>query len=362
MESVVASLQAHTPSDEFESVIWVLEELDRLGLELRERGVPVHEFEKPKGRHPATFLRLAKALTEQRVDVLHCHDELAWFYGTIASRLAARRIPVLVTMHGRRSNILWRHLLEQRLLARMSEAVICVSDLLRQQILRELHPPPGRVHVIRNGISLAASNPSAMERRAARQTLGLADDAFVLGTVGEHSAVKNLDMLLQATQLALRRIACLRLVLVGDGGERGRLEQRVDALGIGHAVTFAGIRRDVPLLLPAFDVYACSSDYEGVSLSILEAMARFRPVVATRVGGNPELVINEQSGLLVPGRDPGAFAAAVERLWENGEIRESLARHAGQRFQLEFGIGRMIGEYVNLYEQLLGAGAALARV
>ena len=167
-----------------------------------------HEFEKPKGRHPATFLRLAKALTEQRVDVLHCHDELAWFYGTIASRLAARRIPVLVTMHGRRSNILWRHLLEQRLLARMSEAVICVSDLLRQQILRELHPPPGRVHVIRNGISLAASNPSAMERRAARQTLGLADDAFVLGTVGEHSAVKNLDMLLQATQLALRRIAC----------------------------------------------------------------------------------------------------------------------------------------------------------
>lgn len=357
MEKVVASLQRHTRERGCEPVVWCLEALDQLGADLAAEGVPIVDFQKPEGRHPQTFLKLARAISHHRIDVVHCHDELSWFYGAIASRLVTRHVPAVVTMHGRRPDISRRHLLEQQVLARMSAAIVCVSDFLRRQLIEDVHVSPGRVRVIRNGIDVASDPPTPAERQAARDALGVKYDAFVVGTVGEHSKVKNLDMALEAMRMVVEVVPVATLVLIGDGALRQRLELRAEQLGIRAKVVFAGIRRSVPDLLAAFDVYVCSSDYEGVSLSILEAMARSCPVVATDVGGNPEVVVGGKTGLLVPKGDAGALAHNLLRVWRDTPFRESAGREGNARFRAEFGISRMAEAYAALYREVAGARA-----
>jgi glycosyltransferase involved in cell wall biosynthesis len=362
MEHVVVGLFDNLPEHKFDSAVWCLEEGDFLGRELLAAGRPVQEFHRRRRRDPMLFLRLARRLRADNVEILHCHDELSWFYGTVAARLARRDTRVIVTMHGRRLNIASRHLYEQRLLAAKSASIVAVSDFLRQQLLRELRLDADRVTTIKNGIAIAARYPSAQERRDARARLGLPDGAIVAGTVGELSAIKNLDLTLDAVAAARRGITGLRLVFIGDGRLRAHLEQRAANLGLRDVVLFAGIRRDVDAVLPAFDVYLCSSDYEGVSLSILEAMARGRPVIATAVGGNPELIQAEETGLLVPKGDAAGMANAITRLACDPQLRERFGRRAQTWVRDTFSMERMIRDYERAYAAALRGSAAGARL
>ena len=196
---------------------WCLEEADVLGRELLAEGRTVFEFGKRRSRDFALFAKMARLIRRERVDVLHCHDELSWFYGAIAARLAARDTRVVMTMHGRRSNMSARHVREQRVLASMSSAIISVSEFLRQQLIGELRLPNNRVRTIRNGIALSVASPGCAERQRARAKLGIRPESPVIGSVGELSAVKNLDLALEATAVARRAIPDLQAVFIGDG-------------------------------------------------------------------------------------------------------------------------------------------------
>jgi glycosyltransferase involved in cell wall biosynthesis len=308
------------------------------------------------------FLRIARQLRADRVDILHCHDELSWFYGTIAARLGGRDTRVIVTMHGRRLNIATRHLYEQRVLAAGSASIVAVSEFLRHQLLRELHLDADRVTTIKNGISIDACYPTADERHRARVELGLPAGAIVAGTVGELSPIKNLDLALEAIAAARRQVSDLRLVFVGEGALRARLTARAADLGLGDCVLFAGLRRNVAALLPAFDIYLCSSDYEGVSLSILEAMARGRPIVATAVGGNPELIEHDETGLLAPKGDAPAMAERIARLAGDAALRERLGKRAQAWVRRTFSMDRMVRDYERAYAAALSGSAAAARL
>ena len=126
MENVVVSLFQHVRRDQYNSAIWCLEEGDVQGRELIAQGEPVVELGKRDGRDAGLFVRIAQRIRRNRIDLLHCHDELSWFYGAIGAKLSGRRSPVVVTMHGRRSNISRRHLCEQRVLAALTSSIVSV--------------------------------------------------------------------------------------------------------------------------------------------------------------------------------------------------------------------------------------------
>jgi glycosyltransferase involved in cell wall biosynthesis len=175
----------------------------------------------------------------------------------------------------------------------------------------------------------------------------------VLGTVGRLDAVKNLGVMIHALASARALNAAYRLVLVGDGPERSALEDLAAGLGVRDAVTFTGYRPDVRRLLSGFDLFLNSSVHEGVSLTILEAMAAGLPVVATAVGGTPEVVVHEETGMLVPSRSPGPFADMLGELTRDRSRRIAMG-HAGRARVLErFTIDAMIRTYLSSYIQAL---------
>ena len=355
MENVVVNLLRQMPAARYDSEVWCLETSDVQGVELRSHSEPVFEFDKRRRRDPWLFVRLAQRLRQQRVDIVHCHDELSWFYGAIAARLSGRA-RVIVTMHGRRAGMSRRHVIEQRILARTTEKIVTVSDYLHAQLVDELAPKPARLVTIKNGIRLSENEgPDAPAR--ARAKLGVAADVPLIGTVGELSTVKNIPLAIEAVGLARRAVPHLRLALVGDGALREALGRLATAHGLEDAVHFVGLRRDVPELLHGFDVYLCSSDYEGISLSILEAMAASRPVLATAVGGNSELVAEGVTGRLVPPRDADAMAAALIEMFRSPDRTRRLGARAQAFVHEAYSLERMIHDYDRLYSSVAHAHA-----
>jgi glycosyltransferase involved in cell wall biosynthesis len=213
------------------------------------------------------------------------------------------------------------------------------------------------VAVIYNGID-PGPLPDAQGRIAARKQLGVPADSLVIGTIGRLDPVKDLATLLRALAQCSQEVQAL-LVIIGDGPERPALEALARELSVDSRVQFLGHRDDARQWLPACDVYVNSSVSEGVSLTILEAMAAGLPVIATRVGGTPEVVTGE-CGLLVPARDAGALARALSELHRDLPRRASFGRAARSRVETHFTLDRMVREYADVYRSLT-AGAASVR-
>jgi glycosyltransferase involved in cell wall biosynthesis len=352
MGHVIACLVRGMPPHRYQSAIWCLEEADILGQKLHNEGHEVIEIGRRWRRDFALLMRMASLIRKKRIDILHCHDELGWFYGTLAAWLGGAS-RVVVTMHGRRPDISTRHLYEQRILARGTTAIISVSSYLSQQLVNEIRVAPRKLVTIRNGIPLAPLQTEQEQRSQARKVLGLHEDAMVVGCVGRLAAVKNLDLLIDAAAAARAVVPNLYVVLIGEGPCQAYLIHRVAALGLNEAVIFTGLRQDVAELLPGLDLYVCSSDYEGVSLSVLEAMVAARAVIATAVGGNPEIVRHNETGLLVEKGNRQALAQAIIELSYDATRRHKLGQQARRSVEAHYSIDRMIQDYDCLYQAVL---------
>src|SRR5262245_34387666 len=235
MGNVVAHIIGGLPPHRYHSFVWCLEEADMLGQHLKISGYDVIDCLKRRHRDVNLFVRLAMRMRREQIDILHCHDELSWFYGTIGAWLGG--IPrIVVTMHGRRPDISPRHRWEQRLLTRLTTAMVCVSSYLRQQVLDEIRASPHKLVVIPNGMSLGARPYRSGQRKRARDLLGLPANAVVIGWVGRLAAIKNLDLLLDAAAEARASVGTLRVVLIGEGPCRERLSQKAARLHLADAV------------------------------------------------------------------------------------------------------------------------------
>jgi glycosyltransferase involved in cell wall biosynthesis len=211
---------------------------------------------------------------------------------------------------------------------------------------------PDRVVMIPNGVDTSYFRPEAGRRDPLRRELGIPAEVQVVGTIGNLLPVKGQSDLLRAVA-RLGSTEQTRLVIVGDGRERGRLEALARELELSERVLFTGTRPDTRELLSSFDVVVSPSHSEGMSNVLLEAMAMARPIVATAVGGSSELLRHEETGLLVPPQDPESLAAAIRRVLQGGPEIEALARRARKVVEVQFGLDRMIARYVALYDELL---------
>jgi len=349
--NVIASLLRQMPRAFYQSSLWCVDEADDLGCDLQNEGQEVVTLGRRSRRDFGLFVRIAHMVRTQQIDILHCHDELSWFYGVIGGRLGGVG-RVVVTMHGRRADISSRHLWEQRFLAKLTTKIIVVSDHLRHQIIREMRVPPHKVVLIRNGVTLQqVPQMEGFESfHTARLRLGIPEDAFVVGSVGRLATVKNFTLLLEAATDVAKIVPELRVVLIGEGPCRQQLEQRVMELSLKDNVVFTGIRKDVPEVLPGLDLYVCSSDYEGISLSVLEAMVAERAIIATAVGGNTELIQSNETGLLIGRGDRAALSEAILSLYYDKERRRQLGLEARRRVESNWSIDRMIEQYDRLYQ------------
>jgi len=324
-----------------------LDEPGEWAAELAALNIPVDALSRQSGFRPALALELAGVIKARRIDVVHCHHYSPYVYGLLATILHPR-VRLVFTEHGRLSDAApsRKRKFVNPVLARWPARLYAVSADLKQHMVAEGFPA-SRLQVIYNGIALGERLRPG-QRHAARELLGLPHDAFVVGTVGRLDPVKRLSALLRAHAMLVADHPRARLVVVGDGPERDVLQAEARTLNLTGSVLFTGYRADVRALMPAFDAYANSSTYEGVSLTILEAMAAALPVVATNVGGNPEVVIDHETGRLVPGH-PYAIAGALLELARNPLRRQNMGEAGRWRVKRHFSVNRMVQQYADAY-------------
>jgi glycosyltransferase involved in cell wall biosynthesis len=240
----------------------------------------------------------------------------------------------------------------QRWLLRLTHAAFSVSDRLRRDLVTHLRVPEGKFEVIYNGVDL--TRIAAADRAHARREVGASEDEVVIASVGRLVPVKHYESLLGAFARAFGRAAGAvktRLVLIGEGPERAKLEALAASLGIAARTTLLGHREDVPELLVGLDVFVLPSRSEGMSNTLLEAMAAGVPVVASDVGGNSEIVRDGDSGFLYPSGDEARLSQLLTELVGDPARRAQVGRRGYERVMREFSMGAMIAKYEALYER-----------
>lgn len=315
-------------------------------------------------RDVAATLQLARRMREGRYDIVHLHSSKAGIVGRVAARLAG--VPVVVhTVHGWGFNdeqpaaIAASYRALERACARLSDALVVVGSPYRDEGLALGIGTPSQYHLIRSGIEVEAYRDVTLDRVGARARIGLPEDAFVVGNVGRLSPPKCPELMLRAFARVSATRPQAHLVLVGDGWQRAEVETEAHRLGLGDRVRLLGLRRDVPELLRAFDVFVMSSSREGLPRTLSQAMAASLPVVATRVGGIPDAIVEGENGFLVESGDVAALADRLALLADDPALRARMGANGLARVE-EFSVAGMVRRTEALYQALLARRATRA--
>jgi len=301
------------------------------------------------------ILRLARVMRAYRPHIVHSRN-----WGTIEAIPAARlaRVPVVIhSEHGYDLDMLTGLPRRRRIFRRasyaMADAVFAVTRELRDFHARQAWISPERIRVIYNGVDTQRFHPRPEERVSLRRRFGLPEQRFIVGTVGRTVAIKDHPTLLRAVESMVLKGIDAHALLVGSGPELERNQMLAkDSAALAGRVTFVGSCDEVPDILNTMDVFALTSISEGMSNTLLEAMATALPVIATNVGGNPEVIVDGDSGWLFEPRDSEALGSRLMALASNENQRRQLSLAARQRIVERFSLPSMLNDYSNLYLEL----------
>jgi glycosyltransferase involved in cell wall biosynthesis len=332
------------PPDRREAVDADMTELEGLGVE-------VLRLECRSLLSNVAWARLYTLLRRESIGVLHSHMPRASVPGTVIGRLA--RTPVIVSHEHT-----WsfegkpvRRFLDRNVVARGSDVVLAVSERDRQQMIEVERMPPDRITVLPNGIPSASENG-----RSVRSELGVPPDVDLIGAVGRLYAQKGYDDLIRAARMLKDSYAgSFRCLIFGHGPEEGRLRALIDELDLVREVQLSGRRSDIAEVVRILDIAVLPSKYEGSPLAIIEYMAGAAPIVATAVGGVPELIHDGVHGLLVSPEDPRALADAMQRLLEDRALARRLGDAARERQRANYDLDVVVRRLEDLYLELYAA-------
>lgn len=357
LENGLVNLINRLPSDRFRHGIISLTELSAYQNRIQAEDVECIALHKREGNDLRMLWRLWRLFRVLRPNIVHSRNLAA-----LEAQLPAWLAGVPIRIHGEHGRDVGdldgssrKHQYVRRLYRPFIHRYVPLSKDLGRYLRDKIHVPAQRIRVICNGVDVDRFRPAMREREALPGGFVGSND-LVIGTVGRLEIVKDQATLVRAFIRLVessKQGGKLRLVVVGDGSQRSCLERLVARAGIQQQVWFAGDRRDVPDLMGALDVFVLPSLAEGISNTILEAMACGLPVVATDVGGNAELVVQGKTGFLVPREDPEAMASAIARYWQDSALRACHSAEARTRAEREFSIASMVTNYQRLYEELL---------
>ncbi len=313
-------------------------------LGLQQDNLTIIELDKKPGISLKIIGQLIELTKKYDIDIIHTHNPGPHFYGAITGYLTRR--PVIHTKHGRNYPTAWEKVLLNKISSSMTKKIVAVSRNAEDVCLEVEKIPASKLTVILNGIDTSRFHPS--EKKAKKELLPVR-----IGIVARLSAEKDHQTLLKACKILATQGLNFSLEIIGDGPLKDVLEKTSTTLGIGSYVSFSGMRHDVPDILGQLDIFVLSSTTEGISLTLLEAMATELPVVATNVGGNPEVVIDGETGFLVPLKNPEEMAKKLMILIDDENLRHKMGHNGRTRVIANFSIKETARKYVNLYSSLI---------
>jgi glycosyltransferase involved in cell wall biosynthesis len=347
-EQVIRQIIENSDSDKYcHEILCIDGSVGPLGLALKDKGIHIESVQ----RQPGTdfrLLRFIRRLIRQReIDILHCHQYTPYFYGVVAALWSKTR--VIFTEHGRFYPD--RHNLKRRfinpLLVFGTSHITAISRSTADAIAEYEYMPRNKIQVIYNGIKEIEAGDKTRADLLAELELPL--DCRYVGTISRLEPIKNQAMMIRAYNRARQKISGLRLILIGDGAKMPELKKLAKDLGIRDEVIFTGFIDNPQKYINVFEIFLLSSFSEGASMTLLEAMSLSKPCVVTDVGGNPEVIINETNGLVVPDDDEEKFSDAIIRLLKDEDTLHEYGEAGKARFAQSFVAQKMVSDYQALY-------------
>jgi sugar transferase (PEP-CTERM/EpsH1 system associated) len=361
LENGLVNLINRIPAQRFRHAIISLTDYSEFRQRLKRGDVPVFALNKPPGNSPVTNFKLWRLLSELRPDIVHTRN-IAALEATLPAVLAG----VSVRIHGEHGRDVddldgtsTRRQIVRRLFKPFVHQYIAMSRDLASYLQHKIGVPPSRIAQIYNGVDSTLFHPALEYRDAVPHPNFSGPEHFVIGSVGRMQDVKDpltlaraFERLMQAMPGAERR---LRLVMVGDGPLYERVRMLLAEAGVDKYAWLPGERNDVARIMRSFDLFVLPSLAEGISNTILEAMATGLPVLATAVGGNPELIQAGVTGTLVPRDDPESMARAMRAYAESSELCRRHGSEARGAIERKFGLEAMVNAYMAIYDKLLAS-------
>ena len=354
LERVVADLATAQTARGHHVTVFSINRTGGFRTFLEDAGVPVVVGDK-QGTLDRAVLRRIRTVARD-VQVVHSHNFVPNYYAALAT-LASPAPQVLVTtchdMGMRLANRKLRWLYRLSLLK--TSRVAMVGRQVHDRFVGGGMVDRDRAVTVLNGVDVGRFRRANERRAVARSILGISPHAPVIGCVGRLVALKNHHLMMSSLPMLASKYPGLKLVLAGDGPLAGELRSRAESLGVIESVMFLGARTDIQDLLPAFDIFALPSKTEGLSIALLEACASSLAVVATDVGGNPEIIQHDQTGLLVPVDDQAALVSALDELLADPVRRSRLGESASEWVQAHASLDALCDAYDKFYHDATGS-------
>ena len=361
LENGLVNLINRTSPERYRHAIICLTESDEFAQRLKPK-VPIYALGQQPGQDWGCYWRLWRRLRQLRPALVHTRN-----LATLEMQLLTACLPGVKRVHGEHGRDIYdlhgrnyKYRLLRRFMVHWVHRYICVSQDLERWLIDQVGVPAVKVEQIYNGVDQQSFQPLSPQAPASRDIPEdwISEKKWLVGSVGRLAEVKNHQLLLAALAEVLRQAPTLReriaLLLVGDGPLKLMLQERVRELGLERQVHFFGDSDNVGPLLRRMNVFVLPSLGEGLSNTLLEAMASGIAVIATRVGGNPELVRHGDNGLLVDEQSPQELADALRQLQADSELTRHMGQQGLQRVCADFHWDVCLARYLSVYDRLLG--------
>jgi len=283
--------------------------------------------------------------------VLHCHQYTPYVYGVLGAAFTPCK--VIFTEHGRfhPDQRKLKRVLANPLLNLYTDYITAISSATREALVNFENFPKHKIRVVYNGID-DTEYVRSVSTNSKRQFLGIPEKAQVIGTVARLDHIKNHKMMINALKIVHHTYPDTFLIIVGDGPERETLELLASELKLSSRVIFTGFREDTHLFYKTMDIFLLTSLSEGTAMTLLEAMATGLPCVATDVGGNPEIVMDGETGFIIPSNDEITLAEKICTLFRNEDLMKKMGKAGRRRFEENFTVDKMVSSYQAIYDRV----------
>lgn len=346
-EMVIKNIIEGSDSTAFNMSIYCIEEpIGPWGQDMQKNGTSITSTQRKDGFDLTLIKRIRQHVKKSDIDILHCHQYTPWVYGVLAA--AGLKTKVIFTEHGRfyPDSSSWKRRIVNPILASMTSGITAISKATKQALVEFEFIPAKRIEVIYNGIKplQATGNTQAL-----RESYNIAPTTTLLGTIARFDPIKNHPMMLRGLRHCLDKGMDVKLMIVGDGEMRPQIERLTNELKLNDHVILTGYKPEPAKYLEAFDLYLLTSFSEGTSMTLLEAISLGKPCIVTDVGGNPEVIVDGECGLVVGSDDDNELSIKIIALLKNKEQMHEMSKCAAQNYHNRFAATLMGKSYADSY-------------
>jgi len=294
---------------------------------------------------------IARVIRHYEIDIVHTHHTPSFIDSYFAAKIT--KVPVFInTDHCKKYPIPWRYGIAERTAAAFADRVVAVSNHTKNDLVQHVRIPSNKIDVIYNGIDFPKTN-GLKNMETIRTEFGIAKDEMIVGCVSRLDEQKGYPLFIDSAALILNENPKVKFMIVGGGIKEKELKSQANRLGIGDKIIFTGWRLDASRILKIFDVFLLTSIFEGMPIVLIEAMAAGKAIVATSVGGNPEVVKHGVNGYIVNERSPEIVSKYVNNILLNEKLRDNMQKKSLDYYRNTYRSDQMVEAYQNLYESML---------